>query len=167
MEPNEEKPVFSGNPSLITCLGTMILSAISFIVIALGLVLLRDKFTQGWMWAVALAVLLIPVAIVLVRWIVLRSTVYEITSERIKLRRGIFSIRTDELELYRVKDTSLYEPLLYRMFSVGNILVVTADASTPAIDLIGIRNANAVREELRRAIEVCRDRKRTRMMEME
>jgi hypothetical protein len=83
------------------------------------------------------------------------------------LIRGIVSKRTDELELYRVKDTSLIEPFIYRMFSVGNISVVTNDASTPTLELRAIKNAKEIREELRASIEECRARKRTGLVELE
>ena len=97
----------------------------------------------------------------------LKARVYEVTTERIKVTDGIFSKKTDELELYRVKDTTLVEPFLLRMFSVGNILITTADASTPSLELEGLKGARELREQLRTNIEACRDRKRTRVTELE
>ena len=46
------------------------------------------------------------------RSLVTRCTKYLVTSERISLEQGVFSKRVEELELYRVKDTTLRPALL-------------------------------------------------------
>jgi len=99
--------------------------------------------------------------------LVIKATQYEITNERIRIRRGLLTKRTDELELYRAVDTSLVEPLSLRMFGLGTIEVRTNDASTPLVYLSAIHGARRVREDLRRCIEECRDRKRVRVTEFE
>jgi hypothetical protein len=53
------------------------------------------------------------------------------------------------------------------MFGVGNISVITNDATTPAVELRAIKNAKDVREKLRASIEECRARKRTGLVELE
>jgi uncharacterized membrane protein YdbT with pleckstrin-like domain len=168
MEPTtNEKPVFKGNPSAVTFLGTFLFCLILIAAMMVGLGFFWNRFTDDRMRLGAFALVLIPVGFILVKWLLLKTTVYEITSERIKIRTGLLSKRTDELELYRVKDTSLIEPFLFRMFSVGNISIVTADTSTPTLNLVGVKNASQVREELRKSVEACRTSKGTRMMEME
>jgi uncharacterized membrane protein YdbT with pleckstrin-like domain len=101
------------------------------------------------------------------RFIVLRSRRYELTTQRVRVREGLFSKRTDELELYRVKDVTLFEPFWQRLFSLGNIVVSTNDASTPTLTLEALPGAAQTREALRNAIEDCRDRKRVRIAELE
>ncbi|MGI8965645.1 MAG: PH domain-containing protein, partial [Limisphaerales bacterium] len=113
------------------------------------------------------ALLILPLLFALIKWWLIKSRIYEITTERIKITNGIFSKKTDEMELYRVKDATLVEPFLLRLFSVGDIQVTSADASTPALQLEGIAGASGVREELRKNVEACRDRKRTRITELE
>jgi len=112
-------------------------------------------------------VLIVPIFIALVKWIQLRSRVYELTTQRIRIRQGVFSKRTDELELYRVKDSTVFEPFWQRLFGVGNIIVTTNDASTPTLTLEALPNVTDTREKLREAIEECRDRKRVRIAELE
>src|SRR5215510_13537316 len=111
--------------------------------------------------------LIVPIFIALYQWLKVRSRVYEVTTQRIRIRTGIFSKRTDELELYRVKDTTLLEPFWVRLFGLGNIEVTTHDVTTPVVMLEGIPQANWLREELRKNIEICRDKKRVRMAELE
>ena len=163
----DERIIFKGNPSPVTILGTLVLSIVIFIALAVGLIYFRSKLPQTNARYVLFALLLIPVLIFPGKWTMLKFISYEITSERVKVIRGILSKRTDELELYRAKDTALIEPFLYRMFGVGNILVVTNDTTTPTVELKGLKNAKEIREQLRTAIEECRARKRTGIVELE
>ena len=111
--------------------------------------------------------LIVPIFVGLWHWLKLRSRVYEVTTQRIRIRQGIFNKRTEELELYRVRDTTLVEPFWVRLFKLGNIEVTTTDLSTPLIVLEGIPQASWLREELRKSVEICRDKKRVRLAELE
>lgn len=163
----DERLIYRGNPSLVTILGTVVLNVFIVIAIAVGIGLMWQRLPAPPLRYAILAVLLIPLFILLIKWVALKFVTYEITSERIKVTRGILSKRTDELELYRVKDTSLIEPFSMRLFGAGNILVITSDAGTPQLELTGIAGAKEVRERLRESIEECRVRKGARVMEME
>jgi uncharacterized membrane protein YdbT with pleckstrin-like domain len=114
-----------------------------------------------------LCVLIVPIVYAIVKWIQLRCRVYELTTQRIRIRQGVFSKRTDELELYRVKDSTMLEPFWQRLFGVGNIVITTNDATTPTLTLEALPHARDIREKLRTAIEECRDRKRVRVAELE
>jgi uncharacterized membrane protein YdbT with pleckstrin-like domain len=109
----------------------------------------------------------LPVVMILIRWWLTRATRYELTSQRLKVRRGILSRRLDELELYRVKDYVLEQPLLLRMVGRGHLTLVTSDASTRTVVLRGIPDVEAVREQLRTAVQAERDRKQVRELDVE
>ena len=111
--------------------------------------------------------LIVPIIYALIKWIQLRSRRYEITTQRVRIRQGVFSKRTDELELYRVKDSIVLEPFWQRLFGLGNIVISTNDTTTPTITLEALPNAREIREKLRSATEECRDRKRVRVAELE
>ena len=111
--------------------------------------------------------LIVPIFIAVWKWIENRCRIYEVTTERIRITRGVFSKRTDELELYRVKDTSLVEPFIYRLAGAGNVVLTTIDASTPGLTLEAVKDAAIIREELRKNVEACRDRKRVRVAELD
>ncbi len=121
--------------------------------------------------AVAAVVLLIPLLFValllpligmLARYIITRSTVYELTTQRLRKTSGVFNKHLDELELYRVKDSTLEQPFLLRVFGLGNVMIVSSDATMPEVRISGIADAFDVREKLRVAVEGERDRKRVR-----
>jgi uncharacterized membrane protein YdbT with pleckstrin-like domain len=163
----EERTVFRGHPSAVTIFGSLFISIVLLIALGVGLGLYWNNMPSGNLRYALLALLLVPILILLVQVIKLRMLVYEITSERIRITHGLLTRRTDELELYRVKDTSLIEPFFYRLFSAANIFVATSDATTPQLELRGIKNGKEVREQLRQGVEECRTRKGAQVREME
>ncbi len=149
-----------------TIFGSLMLCLLIAIAITVGLFYGWERLDSN-LRLPALGLFLLPLLIFLFKWISLKFLTYEITTERIKVTKGILSRRTDELELYRVKDTSLIEPFMLRMFGVGNIQAITNDSGTPQLELKGIADAKNIREKLRESIEECRVRKGARVMEME
>ena len=81
--------------------------------------------------------------------------------------RGILNRREDNLELYRVRDYSMDQPLSLRLVGLGNIHMVTSDPVTPNISILAIPDCERVREALRHSVEAARDRKRVRQMDMD
>ena len=117
-------------------------------------------------WVNLSCLVILPIPWALWRWMQRRSQVIEITTERLRITRGIFSKRTDEVELYRVRDTTFLEPFLLRLFGRGSLLFNTDDATTPTVLLEGIPGDPSLRDDLRASVESCRDRKRTRVSEL-
>jgi uncharacterized membrane protein YdbT with pleckstrin-like domain len=110
---------------------------------------------------------IIPVCMWTVRWWMTRTTVYELTTQRLKIHHGILNRRLEELELYRVKDYIMDQPLVLRLLGLGNLTLVTSDASTPRIAIRAIPGVTAVREQLRTAVQSERDRKRVRELDVD
>ena len=111
--------------------------------------------------------LVIPIFIALWKWLVLRNTRYELTSERLRIRQGVLNKELDELELYRVRDYKLEQPLVLRMFSLANITLRSSDTSHPHIVLRAIRDGEHVREQIRKYVEECRVKKRVLPLDLE
>ena len=132
------------------------------VVLAAG-ALIAAPFTGG-LSAIAL---IIPAGLWLYRWILNRSTIYELTTQRLRITHGILNRRLDELELYRVKDYVMEQPLFLRALGLGNISIHTSDASTPQLTLQAIANVADVREKLRNAVQAERDRKRVRELDVD
>jgi hypothetical protein len=79
------------------------------------------------------------------------GTIYELTNHRLRITRGILSNKIEEIELVRVRDTRLQQHMGERMINVGDITVLSADASAPEVILHNVRNPVAVREKIRQA----------------
>jgi uncharacterized membrane protein YdbT with pleckstrin-like domain len=111
--------------------------------------------------------LVIPVGVAIWKWLVVRNLRYELTTERLRVRHGVLNKALEEIELYRVRDYKLEQPLLLRMFSLGNITVTSTDVSQPFVLIYAIRNCEQVREQIRFYVEDCRTRKRVRAIDLE
>ena len=93
--------------------------------------------------------LVFPLLVILWQWLVVKNTKYELTNERLKTRYGILNKKTDELELYRVRDYKLEQPFFLRLFSLGNIKLTTSDKSHPEVLIKAIPNGEKLREQIR------------------
>lgn len=118
----------------------------------------------GWF---AACVLLLPIPVALWKWLVTRRTVYTLTDQRLKFTRGVFTTVTEDLELYRVRDTRFEQTLFERLVGVGKVILYTTDETSPEIVLSFIRDAEAVREKIRALVEARRDAKRVRYLDAE
>jgi len=156
---SDEKTIFHSSPSQILNVDVFAGCGLG----AIALFVLSLVFT----WWGFLLLLPVPIGIAAWKWLELKCRVYEVTTERIKVSRGIFSRRTDELELYRVKDLTLIEPFFFRLLGLGSVVITTNDASTPTLTIHAVRRVKELSEELRQAVEVCRDKKRVRLAELE
>ena len=117
-------------------------------------------------WLNLSCLLVLPIPWAIGRWVQRRNSLMEITTERLRITSGVLSKKVEELELYRVRDTTFLQPFILRLFRVGNLKLNTDDATTPTILLGGIPADQALRDRLRHAVEACRDRKRTRVSEL-
>ncbi len=75
--------------------------------------------------------------------------------------------KTDELELYRVRDYQLVEPFFLRLFSLGNVVLRTSDRSNPVVTIKAVENGEELREKLRQYVEECRTHKGVREFDVE
>ena len=118
----------------------------------------------GWF---ALCLLLIPIPLAVWKWLETRNTIYTLSDQRLKFTRGIFTKTTEDLELYRVRDTKYEQNLFERMVGLGKIEVFTTDETSPTIKLAYIEDAEVVREKIRALVEARRDAKRVRYLDTE
>jgi uncharacterized membrane protein YdbT with pleckstrin-like domain len=137
------------------------------ILLALAGIVLLAMETAGiatWWLALTLAAL----AIVLVKWVRNLAATYEITEERLIIRRGIIMKSVDEIELYRIKDVRIDFSLLNQMAGIGRITVASSDETTRGGDLVipEIQKAQERREQLRRLVDTARQKRRVREIDM-
>jgi membrane protein YdbS with pleckstrin-like domain len=90
-----------------------------------------------------------------------RHTTYELTTERLRVTHGILSLEVDDVELYRIKDIHVRQPLLQRICSLGSIVIWSSDVTLPRCRIhaqpIGV--VRELREQIRLLSEDLRDRK--------
>lgn len=137
-----------------------------------------DRFrssTWGWLrgtlvgWLTLLLCLVgVGFLIILVQWIRNLDVTYELTEDRLILRKGIFVKSVDEIELYRVKDVRMDFTLINQWAGIGTISIDSSDETTRegALVMPYIDRAAERREELRRLVDAARQKRRVRELDV-
>ncbi len=147
-----EQTVWTGTPSQITNFWIFLaMGIVAVVIVALAMMVI-----------VELVFIVVPLAVILWRWLVVKNTQYELTTERLKTREGVLNRKIDELELYRVKDYSMEQPLFLRLFGKSNIMLETSDKSHPTLMLYAVADGETLRNMIRSQVEACRIKKGVR-----
>lgn len=131
-----------------------------------GAVLLRER-SGDVPAAIMGGMAVIPLFLAFWRYVKTRTCRYHLTNERLQMSYGVFSRKTEDLELYRVKDYHVSEPFIMRLFGLADIVMNTMDETNPTVVLKAIPGGARLRDDLRKHVEMCRDRKRVRVSEFE
>ncbi|MEK6231918.1 MAG: PH domain-containing protein [Luteolibacter sp.] len=131
-------------------------------------ILLAAGITVGGVFfAPAFIALIIPAAYALWRYLTVRCQTFEVTTERLRITKGVINQNIDEVELYRVKDMVVERKWWMRLTGLGNVHLQTSDRSLPHVDIPAITDCIGLREELRKLVEAMRDKKRVREMDFD
>jgi uncharacterized membrane protein YdbT with pleckstrin-like domain len=104
-----------------------------FILCALGFLLL------AWRYYPPLSIFSLLAAMIgCYRFFYIRHIIYTITPEVIRITRGLCFKRTDQVELFRVKDYVQTQSFLLQLFSLMDLMLRTTDPVNPVIWLRGI-----------------------------
>jgi hypothetical protein len=101
--------------------------------------------------------LLNPIETHAIRWV--------LTTERLRVIRGILSRSTEEVELTRVRDVGFEQSLAQRALGIGTVTVVGTDATSPTVVLHDVEEPEQVNELIRQAVREQRRRHRVRQVE--
>ena len=92
-------------------------------------------------------------------------TRYQITTERVRIVRGLLGKDRDDIELIRIQDIDFKQNVTERALGVGDIIIRSADPSMPKAVLNNIKDPEQVHETLRRAMLNARKRFRYSVQE--
>ena len=95
-------------------------------------------------------------------WSFTRYTLY---ADRFLINRGFLTRHQEELRLYRIKDVTLRQTLIQRIFGVGSLTVISTDASATQFSLINILEPERVAKLLSDSAEKERISKGITVME--
>ena len=96
----------------------------------------------------------------------LSFTRYSLSEDRLFMSVGLFSVKDEEILLYRVRDISVQRTLWQRLFGVGTITISSSDKSTPIIVLKNIKDPLAVKELIHENVEENKINRRIRLGEI-
>ena len=87
-------------------------------------------------------------------------TIYGFSNDRLFIKTGIFSVKEDEVRLYRITDLSLTRSFWQRIMGMGSIKIYSGDQSLGDFTLINIKEPEKIKEQLSELVETERQKKR-------
>ena len=92
-------------------------------------------------------------------------TRYALSEDRLFLSVGFFSIKDEEILLYRIRDINTSRNLWQRLFGVGTVTVLSSDKSMPTLVLKNVKKPLYVKELLHNLVEDMKVRRRMHLGE--
>ena len=88
---------------------------------------------------------------------------YHLTNERLQIDNGFISRHHEELDLFRVQDVEMKQGLIARLVDMGDVWVFSSDTSDPVYRLRNVSDPVRVKDLLRQAARIERQRRRVIM----
>lgn len=104
--------------------------------------------------------LVFPPLLLVYDYLYLTSIEYTLNPETLITTQGLFSKTVDHLELYRINDYSVEQPLLLRLFGLSNVIIDSTDSTHPILHLKAITDADGLLGILRQNVETCKNNRR-------
>ena len=173
---SNERPVWSGSPSPLADLPSYVALVVGSVVFTAGFLVLRRSVgapavvgdpdpRRVFVWLIAAAWAACALSAIAL-WLRARSVRYELTTERLRVTTGIASTSTEDLELRRVRDSSIRRPALLRLFGLGDVVLVAGDASSPRITIRAVRDPDALQSTIRTSVQEAYGRFRVREVDV-
>jgi uncharacterized membrane protein YdbT with pleckstrin-like domain len=94
-------------------------------------------------------------------WFKSKSTTYQITTQRIRIERGLLSKLKENIELFQIDDFDVHKPLGMRLAGYCLLHLRSSDADQPTVIIYGIPQLEPLADTLREC--ALRERKRRRI----
>jgi len=95
---------------------------------------------------------------------ILMCTRWLVTDEQIKIYKGVFSKKTDYIELFRISDYEEKQSFLQSLTHNTTILIFSGDKSTPKLEIVGIEANTDTIDRIRERVKI--QRKQNNIYEM-
>jgi len=125
---------------------------IPFLIAAMGFLWLAWHYWPALIWLAAASA-----TFAVYRYLYVRRIRYIITTEYLQVSRGLFFRRIDTIELFRVKDYTLEQPLLLQILRLMDLQLFTTDPINPIVWLRGIPRSDLVETLRERVLETRRN----------
>ena len=123
---------------------------------------------SGWLTILSCAIG-VGLVVIAVRWLRNLAASYEITDQRLIVKRGIVMKSIDEIELYRIKDVRVDYSLVNQLTDIGTITITSSDRTTGNAQFVlrDIPAARERREGLRKLVDRARRLRGVREMDID
>jgi membrane protein YdbS with pleckstrin-like domain len=150
-----EKELFSGHPAMIYSIGQLLPFLIAMV---LAIVIGYAAGSSTGIFYTFLGFVVLCGIVCLFFYLKSRGIHYRITTQRIKLERGVLSKVQESLELFRIDHFELHKPLGMRLLGQTALRLFSSDAEFENFYLYGVPNLEWLADTLRE----CQLRERTR-----
>jgi uncharacterized membrane protein YdbT with pleckstrin-like domain len=160
-EVEAEHDLFIGHPALIFTVGQLLpFLIVAAITAAAGYGIAKEYPEQSNEYYLYLGLFFVVACLVIcvAYYIKSRGVFYRITTQRIKLERGILSKVQESLELFRIDHFELRKPLGSRLLGLSSLHIYSSDAELENFSIYGVPRLELLADELRE----CQLRERTR-----
>lgn len=171
-----ERTVWQGSPSQTVNLPVYLMLGMALVVTTVGLLFLRAgtapsattdiSARTAYPWIIVAIWILCGIG-ALTSYLKVSTTKYVLTTERLRVTTGILSTVTQDLELRRVRDSVILKPFWARLAGLGDVQILSADASTPRVVLHAIRDPDGVQTMIRSNVQTQWSRFGVRQMELD
>jgi membrane protein YdbS with pleckstrin-like domain len=151
-EAEVEKDLYAGHPAVLYSIGQVV----PFLVAAAAAV--AAIVAGAPVVYVVLGFILLVALICLSYYLKSVSTHYEITTQRIKLERGLLSKVQESLELFRIDHFEVHKPLGMRLMGQSSLHLFSSDSELTNFFIYGVPNLGTLADTLR----TCQLRERSR-----
>lgn len=93
-------------------------------------------------------------------------TRYSLSEDRLFLSVGFFTIKDEEILLYRIRDINTKRTLWQRIFGVGTVTVVSSDKTMPVLEIKNVKKPLTVKELIHQNVEEAKLKHRVRYSEV-
>jgi uncharacterized membrane protein YdbT with pleckstrin-like domain len=146
-----ERIIFEGHPSWRALL-SFYLQALLIVAVLAGLLALITAISDEIKWGLVAAVVVVGAAlVVLVGFIRRIATVYTITNQRLRIKRGILSKRIQQTRIDRVQNVNTEQTVIDRLLRVGTVDFDTAGTDDSDFTFVGVSSPSRVVEAVDRA----------------
>jgi uncharacterized membrane protein YdbT with pleckstrin-like domain len=141
-----EEIIFEGHPSWRAMLAFYVQGLLAVLVvgaIVAGVTALGD----GVSWGLVAAIVVVGAALLIVVGLIRRiATVYTITSQRLRIKRGILSKKVQQTRIDRVQNVNTDQSVLERVLRVGTVDFDTAGTDDSDFTFAGVSSPSRVVE---------------------
>ena len=151
-EVETERDLFVGHPALIYTVGQLVpFLVVIAITAAIGYAMKAGYIERSDSYIAYLCLFFVVACalICLVFYTKSRQVHYRITTQRIKLERGLLSKVQESLELFRIDHFELRKPIGSRILGQSSLHLYSSDAELENFSIYGVPHLEALADELR------------------
>jgi len=140
-----EQIIFEGHPSWRATLAFYLQGVLAVLVVGVILLLVTSTGVGAGVIAVGIAL------VVLVGFVRRVATIYTITNQRLRIKRGIFAKKVQQTRIDRVQNVNTDQSVVERLLRVGKVDFDTAGTDDSDFTFDGVSNPTRVVEAVDRA----------------